>query len=71
VIAGEDVGAESEVGGEEDCGLLVNGGEDELLDDSTENGLEVVGISDEDGVAVTVGAVVAGELSGAVLVDGG
>jgi hypothetical protein len=90
-MAGEGVGVESEVGGEEGE-LLVDGGEDELLaggeedggslvcgcgeedgllPDSTENGLTALGGSVEVGVVVAVGAVVAGELSGAVLVDGG
>jgi hypothetical protein len=63
-------GGEDELlaGGEDVGGSLVWGGaeEDGLLDDSTENGL-----SDDCGVVVTVGAVVAGELSGAVLVDRG
>lgn len=91
LLAGEGVGVESEVGGEEGVllvdgredgllagreeggGSLVCGGEEEdgLLGDSTENGLAAFRGSDEDGVVVAVGAVVAGELSGAVLVDGG
>jgi hypothetical protein len=60
-------------GGEEDGGSLVCGcgEEDGLLDDSTEDGLSALEGSVEVGVLVVVGAVVAGELSGAVLVDGG
>jgi hypothetical protein len=59
-------------GREEGGGSVVCGGEeeDELLGDSTENGLAAFRGSEEDGVVVAVGAVVAGELSGAVLVDG-
>ena len=88
LLAGEGVGVESELGGEE-AGLLVDGGEDGLLEeaggslvcggaeedgllgDSTENGLVALRGSDEDGVVIAVGAVVVGEPSGAVLVDGG
>jgi hypothetical protein len=69
VDGGED---ELLAGGEE--GSLVCGGreEDGLLGDSTENGLATLRGSDEDGVVVAVGAVVAGEEpSGVVLVDGG
>ena len=82
-MAGEGVGVESGVRGEEGR-LLVNGGEDgllageeedegslvcggegeRLLDESRENGL-----SDEDGVVIAVGAVVAGDPLGAVLAD--
>jgi hypothetical protein len=105
VIAGEDVGVESEVGGEVDGELLVDGGEvddeslvdggevdGESLVDGGEDGLLVggdgellvcdgeedepldntenaSGESNEDGVVVVVGPVVAGVLSGDVLVD--
>ena len=52
---------------------LVYGGrkrkEDGLLGDSTESGLAVLRGSDKDGVVIAVGAVVAEEPSGAVLVD--
>ena len=59
-------------GWEEGDSLVCGGGEEDgLLGDSTENGPAALRGSDEDGVVVAVGAVVAGELSGAVLVDGG
>ena len=68
LVTGAGVGVESE----EDGGSLVcaGGAEDELPGNSPSSTLTELRGSDEDGVVV-VGAVVAGELSGAVLVDGG
>lgn len=70
VDGGED---ELLAGGLEDGELFVCGcgEEDGLPADNTENGLTALGVSDEVGVFVAVGAVVPGELSGGVLEDGG